>query len=179
MAERARGVIFRILAGTIAVLVVAACDGPPRPLPPEENEAASVAPLGLEPTGRVSDFAGVLSDREEAALSAKLERIESATLHQVVVVTTPTLDGRDISRFTDELGNAWGVGRKGFDDGAVVLVAPNDRQARISVANGLLDQLSNADSRGIMGEHMIPNFRAGRYYDGLDEAIDAIGDALK
>ena len=170
--------ITRALVVASVSLAVAACDVPVGSAKADESQATAIPPPSLTPTGRVTDEANILTDEEEAALTAKLVQIERDTMHQVAVVTVSNLGGQDVATFTDTLGKAWGVGREGHHDGVVVLVAPNERKARISVADGLLGKLTNADSRRIMGEQMVPNFRAGRFYTGLDTAIDEITKEL-
>ncbi|NKJ41239.1 TPM domain-containing protein [Novosphingobium sp. SG720] len=135
---------------------------------------AASAPVAITLAGRVTDAAHVLSPDEVAQLDRALGDFERRTGHQMVVVTAPGLGGADIATFTRALGNAWGIGRKGVDDGVIVLVAPAERQARIAVGDGLRSALSDADCATIMQQHMVPQFRAGHYGAGVIAAVAAI-----
>jgi uncharacterized protein len=101
-----------------------------------------VAPLAAQPqfpelTGRVVDNADILTPEAEAALTAKLAALETQTQRQLVVATVPDLQGYDISDYGYQLGRAWGLGDAERNDGALLLVAPNDRKVRIEVGYGL------------------------------------------
>ena len=87
--------------------------------------------------GRVTDTAHILSPQEQATLSGRLAKLEQKTQHQLVVVTVPSLDGRDVANYTRDLANSWGIGRKGYDDGVFLLVAPKERKVQIAVGYGL------------------------------------------
>jgi len=125
-------------------------------------------------TGRVTDAAHVLSPEQQVRLSAKLEQFERSTQHQMVVVTVPTLSGRDVADFTRDLANKWGIGRKGYNDGVVLLVAPNERKVRIAVGYGLERTLTHHVCQQIIDKAMLPRFR----HDDLAGGIEAGTDAL-
>ena len=129
--------------------------------------------------GWVTDAAQVLSAEEEAALSAKLEAFEQATRHQMVVVTVPTLGGEEIAAFTRRLANSWGIGRKDYNDGVVLLIAPRERKARIAVGYGLEKKLPDMIAKQIMDQQMIPRFRDGDLSGGIDAGVDALIGTLK
>ena len=93
----------------------------------DQSLEAQAASELLEPAGWVTDQAELLDPQVERDIASRLQSLENSTGHQVAVVTITSLEGADIAQFTDELGNRWGVGRKDFDDGVVILVAPNDR----------------------------------------------------
>lgn len=131
---------------------------------------ASSVPLA----GRVTDAAKVLTVEQEASLSAKLEELERATGHQMVVATVPTLGGQDVAQFTRNLANSWGIGRKGYDDGVVLLIAPNERKARIAVGYGLEKKLPDALCQQIMAEEIIPRFRQGKLASGIESGVNAL-----
>lgn len=132
----------------------------------------------IELTGRVSDAANILDETQEDDLSAKLDKLEASTQHQMVVVTVPSLGGRDIKPFATDLGNAWGIGRKDFNDGIIILLAPNERQVRIAVGYGLEDTLTDKLCAEIIENFMLPEFRQGDYYSGVSAGVDALIDAL-
>ena len=92
----------------------------------------------------------------------------------MVIVTAPTLAGQDVATFTRKLGNDWGIGRKGVNDGVVLLVAPNERKVRISVGYGLEKTLSHAACQEIVDRRMLPRFREGDLPGGIDAGTDAL-----
>ena len=115
----------------------------------------------------VTDGAQLLTADQIKSIDHYLAGFEQRTRHQMVVVTVPTLRGRDVADYTRDLANHWGVGRKGYNDGIVVLIAPNERKIRIAVGYGLEKILTNAYCLHIIDAVMVPQFKAGRYYDGL------------
>jgi len=92
----------------------------------------------------------------------------------MVIVTASSLDGRDVQSFTTDLANAWGIGRKGFDDGVVLLVAPRERKMRIAVGYGLEKRLSDQDCRTIMDRDMLPKFNKGDLAGGIEAGTNAL-----
>src|SRR5690606_6330547 len=101
----------------------------------------------------------LLSGEQKQRIALRLAAFEQATGHQMVVVTTPTLEGADIVRYAADLANRRGIGREGRNDGILLLVAPNERQARIAVGPGLADRLPDAAVREIMDDVILPLFR--------------------
>jgi uncharacterized protein len=138
------------------------------------QRVASASHLSIIQTGRVTDAARILDAEQLAGISKKLEDLERETGHQMVVVTVPTLDGQNVATFADNLGRQWGIGRSGHDDGVVLLVAPNERKARISVANGLESKLPDALCQQIMRDEMLPSFRNGNLPGGIDAGVTAL-----
>jgi len=151
------------------LLFFAGCDVPASSPPTVDfgNSAATQDPA-IPLTGRVTDAADILDPAQEAALTARLEELERGTRHQVVIVTLPTLGGQDIASFTRTLANGWGIGRKGHDDGVVLLVAPNERQVRIAVGYGLEKTLTAALCQQIINDQMLPRFRDGDLPGGIE-----------
>ncbi len=129
-------------------------------------------------TGRVVDQAGALSEGTRARLTRALEDFERDTKRQVVVVTVPDLQGFPIEDFGYRLGRAWGIGEKGKNTGAILLVAPKDRQVRIEVGYGLEGELTDALSRQIIEQTILPHFRAGNFDAGVTTGTLAILRAL-
>ena len=137
------------------------------------------APLAAQPqfpelTGRVVDNADILTPEAEAALTAKLEALETQTQRQLVVATVPDLQGYDISDYGYQLGRAWGLGDAERNDGALLLVAPNDRKVRIEVGYGLEGYLPDALSALIIQNAILPRFRENDYPGGIMAGTDAI-----
>ena len=138
-----------------------------------------VAPLAAQPqfpelTGRVVDNADILTPEAEAALTAKLAALETQTQRQLVVATVADLQGYDISDYGYQLGRAWGLGDAERNDGALLLVAPNDRKVRIEVGYGLEGYLTDALSAMIIQNAILPRFRENDYPGGIMAGTDAI-----
>lgn len=141
---------------------------------------AQAADLSLPPlTGRVVDQANVLLPRVEAELSEQLAAHERATSQQVVVATVPSLEGQAIEDYGVALGRAWGIGEKGKNTGAILLIAPNDREVRIEVGYGLEGQLTDALSRIIIERDILPRFRAGQMEAGIVAGVGAMLAVLR
>lgn len=141
--------------------------------------ALLAAPLSAQPkfpelTGRVVDEAGILPPEVEARLTAQLAELEATTQRQLVVATVADLGGYDISDYGYQLGRAWGIGDKERNDGALLLVAPNDRRVRIEVGYGLEGYLTDALSALIIQNEIIPRFRQGDFPGGIEAGADAI-----
>lgn len=129
-------------------------------------------------TGRVVDAAGILSPQTEAALTGDLAAFEAATKRQVVVATLPDLQGYAIDDFGTRLGRAWGIGEKGKNSGALVIVAPKERAVRIEVGYGLEGELTDAQASAIIQQLMLPRFRSGDYDGGVRSGTAAVLSAL-
>ena len=125
-------------------------------------------------TGRVVDDANLLAPKQEARLAAQSAELEKTTGHQLVVVTIPSLHGRDIATFGVDLGRRWGIGRKDIDDGVLLIVAPNERKARIEVGYGLEKALRDEEAGRILRDAILPAFRAGDMPKGIAAGVDGI-----
>lgn len=130
-------------------------------------------------TGRVVDDAHLLDPAGEQALDAKLAALEKDTGRQLVVATIPDLQGRDISDYGYRLGRAWGIGAKGKNDGALLIVAPKERRVRIEVGYGLEGVLTDATSALIIANAITPRFKGGDFPGGISAGVDQIGALLK
>jgi uncharacterized protein len=129
-------------------------------------------------TGRVVDRAGLLSARDRAELDAALARFEEATGDQIVVATLDSLQGLPIEDYGYQLGRHWGIGRAGEDNGALLIVAPEERAVRIEVGYGLEGELTDALSRTIIETQILPRFRQGDYPAGIKAGVAAMIRAL-
>lgn len=148
------------------VLIVALVGGAGAP--------ALAAPTFPALTGRVVDDANILTPQTKAELTQKLEGLETSTGRQLVVVTLPILQGYDIADYGYQLGRQWGIGQKGQDNGALFIVAPNDRKVRIEVGYGLEPVLTDALSSVILQQAVLPKFRDGDMEGGVVAGTDAI-----
>jgi uncharacterized protein len=139
----------------------------------------STAQPKLALPGRVTDAANLLDAAQEAELSRRLEELERATGHQMVVVTVTTLGGEDVSTYTRQLGNAWGIGRAGENDGVILLVAPTERKVRIEVGSGLEKTLPNNLCHRIIQDEILPHFRRGDFPRGIEAGAKALAEQLE
>jgi uncharacterized protein len=131
----------------------------------------AAAPVFPELTGRVVDDAGLLSYPEEVAITADLKALEDKSSDQVVVVTLPSLQGYSIEDFGYQLGRHWGIGTARFDNGVILLVAPNERKVRIEVGRGLEGTLTDALSKIIIENAILPRFREGDFAAGIKDGV--------
>ena len=92
----------------------------------------------------------------------------------MVVATVPTLGGADVATFTKDLANSWGIGRKGYNDGVMILVAPNEREVRLAVGYGLEKSLTHDLCKEIIEERMLPRFREGDLPGGIEAGTNAV-----
>ena len=136
--------------------------------------AIAAEPVFPPLTGRVSDEAGILSPQNRQELDATLAQHEQATGQQVVVVTLKSLEGYTIEDFGYQLGRHWGIGQKGKDNGALLIVAPNERKVRIEVGYGLEGVLTDAQSRIIIEGTILPAFRRGDFDAGVRDGVAAM-----
>jgi len=129
-------------------------------------------------TGRVVDEAHILDASARSAIEAKLAAFETKTGRQVVVVTLPSLQGYEIEDYGYRLGRQWGIGQKGSNNGALLIVAPNERRVRIEVGYGLEGTLTDAVSRLIIENGILPRFRVGDFSGGIQRGVDDIIQVL-
>ncbi|MZR63772.1 methanol dehydrogenase [Alcanivorax sp. DP30] len=137
------------------------------------------APDFPELTGRVVDQAGLLTPAQVQSLTGSLAAAEQNSSNQVVVVTLADLQGYDIADYGYQLGRHWGIGSKDNDNGVLLIVAPNDRKVRIEVGYGLEGALTDALSSVIVQQEILPAFRQGQFYGGIQAGVTAIQAAIK
>ncbi len=155
MTARRRGVALRAALAALAFALLS-----PSP------HAREVPPL----TGRVVDLANVLSDSEEAEISSFLSSVDSQTGVQLAVLTIDSLGGDSLEGYSIRVADAWKLGRKDRDDGALLLVSVADRAVRIEVGYGLEGSLTDAAAGLIIRNVIAPRFREGKYAEGIYEA---------
>jgi uncharacterized protein len=136
-----------------------------------------VCDAGAEPSfpalsGRVVDQAQILDAAARTRIDSKLEQLESKTTTQLVVATLRSLQGYDIADYGYRLGRSWGIGQKGKNNGAILLVAPSERKVRIEVGYGLEGTITDAVSRLIIENAVLPRFRAGDFAGGVERGVD-------
>ena len=118
-------------------------------------------------TGRVVDDAGVLDTWTQSELTDMLAAHEGATGEQVVVVTLDSLQGYTIEDYGYQLGRHWGIGQKGKNNGVLLIVAPKEHKVRIEVGYGLEGTLTDAISRTIIENYILPSFKRGDFNAGV------------
>ena len=128
----------------------------------------------------VYDYANVLSASEKAQLEEKLIKYSDSTTTQIVIITIETLKGEDIGILTPKWGHQWGIGGTAKDDnGVLLLLAKAERKIWISPGYGVEDRLTAGIGGEITRNIIIPEFKAGSYYKGLDKGTDALIDVFK
>lgn len=125
----------------------------------------------------VTDQAGVLSPDQLAALEAKLVAIDDSSSNQIAVVILSSLDGQPKEEYATKLFREWGIGNKKTNNGVLVLVSIQDRQIRIEVGYGLEGAIPDITALSIIDNDIKPAFKAGAYYEGLDQATDNLAKA--
>ena len=146
--------------------------------------AAAAEPTYPELTGRVVDDAQLLGPDVEEELTAELKALEDKSSDQVVVVTLPSLQGYPIEDFGYQLGRHWGIGTAKLSNGVLLIVAPNEHKVRIEVGYGLEGTLTDALSKIIIDNAIVPKFRAEDYAGGIKDGVRDIikvltGDAAE
>lgn len=129
-------------------------------------------------SGRVVDQAAMLDANARAQISQMLEAHEQASGEQLVVVTVPDLQGSTIEDYGYQLGRAWGIGQKGKDNGALLLVAKDERRVRLEVGYGLEDRLTDAQSSIIINSVVLPAFKQGNFSAGIQAGAAAMLQVL-
>ena len=124
------------------------------------------------------DEAGVLDLAAKGELERKLAEFEAKTTGQLVVVTLKSLQGTSIEDYGYQLGRHWGIGQKEKNSGALLIVVPSERKVRIEVGHGLEGQLTDAVSRLIIQNSIVPRFGTGDYAGGINRGVDDIIQAL-
>lgn len=121
----------------------------------------------LKPSGFVNDFARVIDSDPALRLSNLLTSFNAATGIKIAVVTVPSLDDITVEDYATRLFETWGIGKKGEDNGLLILVAPNERKMRIEVGYGLEKALNDAAAGRTIRDTMIPFFKEGDFSGGI------------
>jgi uncharacterized protein len=133
---------------------------------------------GLQPvpalSARVTDATGTLSAGERQTLEAKLADWEARTTNQLAVLIVPTTKPETIEEYSLRVAEAWKIGQKGKDNGAVFVIAKNDKQMRIEVGYGLEGELTDVAARRVIGDTVAPLFSRGQFAAGIDAGVDRI-----
>ncbi|HEY7986861.1 MAG TPA: YgcG family protein [Methylophilaceae bacterium] len=127
---------------------------------------------------RVTDLTGTLSTEQQADLESRLAAVEAQKGSQIAILIVPTTQPEDIAQYSIRVVEAWKLGRKGVDDGVLVLLAKNDRKSRIEVGYGLEGALPDAIAKRIVSDVMRPYFQQGDFYGGLVAGTDKITEVI-
>ena len=137
--------------------------------------AWAIAQVAVPPlTGRVVDLTGTLDGAQKATLERTLEAFEAKKGTQIAVLLVPTTQPETIEQFSLRVAEQWKLGRKRVDDGAILVVAKNDRALRIEVGYGIEGALTDVTSHRIISEVITPAFRQGNFYEGIQAGIERI-----
>ena len=160
-------IFFKSVAASIILIAVfagriTAQDFPEKPFPPR----------------LVNDFAGMLTAQEVYSLEEKLVAYNDSTSTQIAIVTVSDLHGYDKADYAQRLAEKWGIGQKGLNNGVIILVKPktadSDGQVQIDQGYGLEGAIPDLTCKQIVEDDMLPEFRAGKYYEGLDKATSTL-----
>ncbi|AXK56080.1 TPM domain-containing protein [Pseudomonas protegens] len=125
-------------------------------------------------TGRVVDDAQMIEPSVRAQLTRQLQAHEQATSEQLVVVTLPDLQGASIEDYGYQLGRHWGIGQKDKNNGALLIVARDERKLRIEVGYGLEERLTDAQASVIINQVITPAFKTGQFSKGISDGVSAM-----
>jgi uncharacterized protein len=144
-------------------------------LVPAAGAALDVPPL----KAHVNDYANILSPAAVQRIEAELTAFEASDSTQIVVLTIPSLEGENIEEYSIKVADAWKIGQKGKDNGAILLVSKGDRKIRIEVGRGLEGTLTDLLSGRIIRNEMAPRFRQGDFDGGVEAGVSAIMSVVK
>ena len=126
----------------------------------------------------VTDTAGKLSESDDRALEEKITVYRNRTGNEIAVLVIRSLDGESIEDVAYTTFNRWGIGKKGLDNGVLLVIAPAERRTRIETGKGVGDRLTDIDCAIILRERVGPPLKEDRFYEAIDAAIDAIAALL-
>lgn len=136
--------------------------------------AAAYAQVAIPPVARVTDLTGALTSQQMAALDRELAGFEASKGSQIAVLIVPSTQPETIEQYALRVAETWKLGRKGVDDGALLLVARDDRTLRIEVGYGLEGALSDIVAKRIVSDVIAPRFRQGDFAGGVSVGVDAM-----
>ena len=143
-------------------------------LVPLWSSAQDRLPVPEAPQSWVNDYAGVFSAAEKSALERKLNEFEYRTSTQIFIITLDDNGGYPASDLAPRVGEAWGVGQQGKDNGLLVLMDMQENDVFISTGYGLEEYIPDIIAYRIVQNEMIPNFRNGDFYGGMDAGVDVM-----
>jgi len=144
---------------------------------PPAYTAAEIAVPPLK--ARVTDLTATLTSDQRAALEQKLAALEARKGSQVAVLLVPTTQPETVEQYAIRVFDQWKLGRKGMDDGVLLLVAKNDRKLRIEVGYGLEGAIPDAIAKRVMDEDIAPLFKQGNFYGGISAGTDRVSKLIE
>jgi len=123
---------------------------------------------------RVTDLTGTLTAQQQGELEAKIAAYETRRGSQIAVLLLPTTKPEEIEQYSIRVAEAWKIGRKGVDDGLILVVAKDDRRLRIEVGYGLEGVIPDAAASRVINEYITPRFRNGDFYGGVRDGVDQL-----
>jgi len=138
-------------------------DFPPRPNPPK----------------LVNDFAGMMTPMQQDELEQQLEDVARNTSTQITIITVNSLGDYETAQYVTELGNRWGIGQKGKENGVIIFAAKDDHKLNISPGYGLEGALPDITCNHIIQNELVPEFKQGNYFLGFSKAANAVIEATK
>lgn len=132
-----------------------------------------------EYTGFVNDYAGLLDNSQRSALEKKLTEFKKSTSNEIAVCIESSLNGNDEQQRSLHIAEVWGIGHKDRSNGILIYISANDRALFIQVGKGLEGAVPDIIANRISDNIMIPEFREGRYYEGISKGIDALMEASR
>ncbi len=123
---------------------------------------------------RVTDLTGTLNAQQKGELEARIAAYEARRGSQIAVLMLPTTKPEEIEQYSIRVAEAWKIGRKGIDDGLILVVAKNDRRLRIEVGYGLEGAIPDAVAKRVIEERITPRFRDGDFYGGVRDGVDQL-----
>ncbi len=162
------------IALAIATAMSLAAYAQPQHWEPDSGGLAPIPPLAA----RVTDLTQTLSSTERAQLESKLADWESKTGNQLAILIVPSTQPEPIEAYSIRVADAWKIGRKGQDNGVLLVVAKSDRKVRLEVGYGLEGSLTDLTSRRIIAEDIAPRFRDGQFAAGLNAGVDRVIDVV-
>ena len=127
----------------------------------------------------VYDYANLFNTNEKTQLEEKLVRYSDTTSTQIIVITIESLKGEDVSQLATNWAHTWGIGQAKEDNGVIILISKNDKKIAINPGYGLEDRLTAGIGGEIIRNIIIPKFKAGSYYNGVNKGTDALFDVFK
>jgi uncharacterized protein len=124
--------------------------------------------------GFVTDTAGILTSSQKTDLDQKLRAYQQQTSNEIAVLIVKTLNGEPIDDVGVQVGRAWGVGTKEKNNGILMLVDLEERQVTIQTGYGLEGAVPDIVAKGVIDTDIVPNFRQGKYFEGISTAIDSL-----
>jgi uncharacterized protein len=153
-----------VLAGCFALAGLCAV------VPAPARADVAVPPL----KARVTDLTGTLNSQQQAELESRIAAYEKRRGSQIAVLMLPTTKPEEIEQYSIRVAEAWKIGRKGVDDGLILVVAKADRRLRIEVGYGLEGAIPDSVAKRVIDERITPRFRDGDFYGGVRDGVDQL-----